>query len=218
MSWERDLDRGWDEGGSAWDLPPPGGRSTHKVRGPETWRQVRRAWEAGETAQSCARRFDVGLDALWRRRAKENWSRGRPEDPSPEPPEGWEAHAARLVEAFERRLAEVRELAVQLADAIAGRPVEDISVWHLAFLYHQRAEKLGPETAAEDRERVRARGDEWFDDFWDANGRLKPLHLMDRAMRARFRDDWRAEQGLPEGAAAGVPCAAPAPSSLARPR
>lgn len=190
------------------DLPcfgePPAGRA-QKVRGDDVWRQVRRAWEGGETAQSCARRFDVGLDNLWRRRAKEDWSRDRPEDPVPEPTIGWDRHAEGLLETFEARLAEVRELAVHLADTLAGREIEDVSVWHLGFLFHQRAERLGPETAAADREKVRARGDDWADDVWDAAGRLKPLAAIDRALIRRWREDWRAEQGLPEGVAAWAP-------------
>lgn len=188
----------------SWDVAPPTGRA-QKVRGDAVWRQVRRAWEGGETAQSCARRFDVGLDNLWRRRAKENWSRDRPEDPVPEPTVGWDRHAEGLLEAFEARLAEVRELALHLADTLAGREIEDVSVWHLGFLFHQRAERLGPETAAADREKVRARGDDWADDVWDADGRLKPLAAIDRALMRRWREDWRAEQGLPEGVAAWAP-------------
>lgn len=187
-----------------WDVGPPGGRG-QKVRDGDTWRQVRRAWEAGETAQSCARRFDVGLDNLWRRRAKENWSRDRPDDPAPEPTIGWDRHAAQLLAAWEDRLDEVRELARHLADTLAGRPIENVNAWHLGFLFHQRAERLGPETAAEDHERARARGDDWTDDMWDADGRLRPLATIDRALMRRFRDDWRAAQGLPDGAAPDVP-------------
>lgn len=191
----------WD--GAGYEEPPR--VRTQKVRGGDVWRQVRRAWEGGETAQSCARRFDVGLDNLWRRRAKENWSRTRPEDPTPEPAVGWERHAAQLKTVFEARLAEVRELALHLADTLAGREIEDVSAWHLGFLFHQRAERLGPGTAEADRARVTARGDDWAGDVWDAEGRLRPLWEIDQALMRRWRDDWRAEQGLPEGVATDVP-------------
>ena len=53
-----------------------------KLRSDETWAEVRRAWEAGETAALLARRYDVGLDNLWRRRASEGWERRRGADPA----------------------------------------------------------------------------------------------------------------------------------------
>ena len=187
-----------------WDVEPASGRG-QKVRDDDTWRQVRRAWEGGETAQSCARRFDVGMDNLWRRRAKENWTRGRAEAPVPEPVIGWDRHAADLLHAFQDRMAEVRELALHLADTLAGRQIEDLNAWHLGFLIHQRAQRLGPETAAEDRAKALARGDDWVDDVWEADGRLKPLWVIDEALMRRFRDDWRRTQGLPDGVAPGVP-------------
>jgi hypothetical protein len=42
-----------------------------KLRSEETWAEVRRGWERGETGASLARRYDVGLANLWRRRAAE---------------------------------------------------------------------------------------------------------------------------------------------------
>ena len=48
-----------------------------KYRGPETWAQVRRAYVAGESAPSVARRFDVGLSNLRRRARAEGWTRIR---------------------------------------------------------------------------------------------------------------------------------------------
>ncbi|MDZ4364641.1 hypothetical protein [Brevundimonas sp.] len=48
-------------------------RAPQKIRSGHIWEEVRRAWEAGETAASVARRYDVGMDNLWRRRAKEGW-------------------------------------------------------------------------------------------------------------------------------------------------
>jgi hypothetical protein len=46
-----------------------------KYRGPEVWKRVRQAYEAGESGPSVARRFDVGLANL-RKKARENgWSR-----------------------------------------------------------------------------------------------------------------------------------------------
>lgn len=46
-----------------------------KYRGPETWKQVREAFIAGESGPSCARRFDVGLSNLRRRARAEGWTR-----------------------------------------------------------------------------------------------------------------------------------------------
>ena len=46
-----------------------------KYRGPETWARVRQAYIAGESAPSCARRFDVGLANLRRRAMAEGWTR-----------------------------------------------------------------------------------------------------------------------------------------------
>lgn len=48
-----------------------------KYRGPETWAQVRKAYVAGESAPSVARRFDVGLANLRRRAMAEGWTRKR---------------------------------------------------------------------------------------------------------------------------------------------
>ena len=48
-----------------------------KYRGPETWEQVRKAYVAGESAPSVARRFDVGLSNLRRRAMAEGWTRAR---------------------------------------------------------------------------------------------------------------------------------------------
>ena len=48
-----------------------------KYRGPETWAQVRKAYVAGESAPSVARRFDVGLSNLRRRARTEGWTRSR---------------------------------------------------------------------------------------------------------------------------------------------
>lgn len=46
-----------------------------KYRGPETWERVRQAYVAGESAPSCARRFDVGYANLRRRARIEGWTR-----------------------------------------------------------------------------------------------------------------------------------------------
>ena len=52
-----------------------------KYRSDETWAEVRRAWEQGETGASLAKRYDVGLANLWRRRAAEGWERRKERDP-----------------------------------------------------------------------------------------------------------------------------------------
>lgn len=48
-----------------------------KYRGPEVWAQVRKAYLAGESAPSVARRFDVGLGNLRKRASAEGWTRSR---------------------------------------------------------------------------------------------------------------------------------------------
>lgn len=46
-----------------------------KYRGPEVWERVRKAYLAGESAPSVARRFDVGLGNLRKRARAEGWTR-----------------------------------------------------------------------------------------------------------------------------------------------
>lgn len=174
-----------------------------KVRDEETWEAVRRAWEGGETAASCARRFDVGMANLWRRRAAEGWDRNRPEDPSPEPIGGWERHAQKTWETFETRLGEERALARALAASMTGGPLEDVPLWHLGFVLRWRAEHLGAEVAAGDRARNRAQP--WAAAVWEADGGLRPQAQADLALARLHRVDWRREAGLPDGAAEGWP-------------
>ena len=49
--------------------------------------QARKAWEGGETARSVARRYDVGVPALWKRREAEGWRRPDPAEGPIEPAE-----------------------------------------------------------------------------------------------------------------------------------
>lgn len=175
-----------------------------KYRGEDTWAMVRRAWEQGETAQSCARRFDVGLDNLWRRRAKGNWRRDRSGGGPPEPMEGWDRFAARALEAFELRRDEVRMLAEVLAAAMAGGPIETVPIWHVGHVLRWRAERLGPETAAADRNWALGKAD-WTAAFWDGAGRLKPQHALDAVTLDANRAEWREDAGLPPGKAEDWP-------------
>lgn len=46
-----------------------------KYRGPEVWKRVREAYEAGESGPSVARRFDVGLANLRKKARLEGWCR-----------------------------------------------------------------------------------------------------------------------------------------------
>lgn len=174
-----------------------------KIRGDETWRAVRRAWEAGETGASLARRYDVGLANLWRRRASEGWERGRAEDPNPEPTEGWDRYAQHKQEAFELRLEETRFLAAALAGAMAGGGLEGVPLWHVGFVLTWRAEHLGAETAARDRDWMRRHG--WAGAFWDADGRLQNMGYLDAVTLTANRAAWREDMGLPDGAAEGWP-------------
>ncbi|WP_162998088.1 hypothetical protein [Brevundimonas lutea] len=174
-----------------------------KRRDAETWEAVRRAWEGGETAASCARRFDVGMANLWRRRAAEGWGRGRAPDPVPEPAEGWGRWARARLAAFEQERAEARRLAETLMAAMAGGPMDGVPLWDVGYVLDWRAGRLGPETAAADREW--ARKYPWMDAFWGEDGRLRRVSVLDRVVLTARRDDWRADMGLPEGAAVDVP-------------
>lgn len=174
-----------------------GGR---KYRDEETWEQVRRAWEGGETAQSCAKRFDVGIDNLWRRRAKGNWRRDRPEAPRPEPIEGWDRYARDRLAAFELQRDETRALAIKLAEAMAGGPLAEVPLWHVGFVLRWRAERLGSETAAKDRVWAEGRAG-WLATFWTGEGRLAGLEYLDGVTLRANREAWREEMGLPPGEA-----------------
>ena len=168
-----------------------------KLRCEDTWRAVRRAWEAGETAASLAQRYDVGLANLWKRRASEGWKRRVTADPDPEPPEGWDHYARRKQAAFEYQLEETRLLAANLAEAMQGGPLEQVPVWHLGFVLEWRAENLPPDQAARHG---------WTAAFWSEPGWLHPLSYLDEVTLQANRDAWREDAGLPHGAAEGWPC------------
>lgn len=174
-----------------------------KIRPDSVWVEVRKAWEGGETARSVAKRYDVGVHALWKRREAEAWKRPDPKMGPVEPAEGWEAHAAGRMNAMNTQLEQVRDLVAMLWRAVQGERGLDMEVWHLGFVHHFRAERLGPEAAAEDW--ARGRDKPWAEAVWDADGRLKPLHEIDRAVMRLYRDDWRRWAGLPEGAAPAWP-------------
>lgn len=174
-----------------------------KIRPDSVWAEVRKAWEGGETARSVAKRYDVGVHALWKRREAEDWKRPDPKLGPVEPAEGWDALAERRMAEFEAKLAEVRELALVLWRAMEGERGLEMEAWHMGFVLHQRAERLGPQAAAEDRERYRDA--DWAFGVWDADGRLYPLSEIDWVMVRQFRDDWRRWAGLPPGAAEDLP-------------
>jgi hypothetical protein len=176
-------------------------RSHGKIRSQQTWNEIRRAWERGETGASLALRYDVGLSNLWRRRAAEGWRRLRPDDPTPEPIEGWARYAERQREAFGRRLQDARDLAECLVEAMRDERLSRAPHWHIPWLYHWRAEHLGPEAAARDRARAIEAGHPWAEAFWRADGSLKPLDVLDEAMARLHPEELRGELGLPEGAA-----------------
>lgn len=175
-----------------------------KLRCEDTWRAVRRAWEAGETGASLAQRYDVGLANLWRRRASEGWKRRATADPDPEPPEGWDGYARRKQAEFEYHLEEARLLAVKLAEAMQGGPLEQVPVWHLGFVLEWRTENLPPGTAAADRAWAIRHG--WTGAFWSESGWLHPLSYLDEVTLQANRDAWREDAGLPPGAAESWPC------------
>lgn len=178
--------------------------SSRKLRSEETWAEVRRGWERGETGASLARRYDVGLANLWRRRASENWRRRDGEnDPAPEPLEGWDRYARRRLDEYQVRVEETRMLAESLAGAMTGGPLKGVPLWHVAFVLRWRAERLGPETAAEDRAYLEQYP--WTAGFWNSDGRLAALEDLDAMVLDANREQWREEMGLPVGAAEGVP-------------
>lgn len=178
--------------------------SERKYRSEETWAAVRRGWEQGQTAASLARRYDVGLANLWRRRAAEGWVRRRAPDPVPEPLEGWERYAERKLDEWDFNLTETRQVALKLAEAMAGGPLHEVPLWHLGFVLNWRAEHLNPETAARDRDWARRYG--WTQRLWDeTTGRLHPLGTLDRVTLEANAAAWREDVGLPEGAAPNHP-------------
>ena len=68
-------------------------RFRRKIRPEAVWAEARKAWEGGETARSVARRYDVGVPALWKRREAEGWRRPDPAYGPVEPAEGWSGSA-----------------------------------------------------------------------------------------------------------------------------
>lgn len=175
-----------------------------KYRSDETWAMVRRAWESGETAQSCARRFDVGMDNLWRRRAKEGWERRTPDDRPPEPVEGWGRHAERKMAEFELRRDTERAVATALAEAMAGGAMDGVPLWHAGFVLAWREARLPPGATAGDRAWAIGRRD-WTDGFWGEDGRLLAVTWLDELTLRHNRAEWREDAGLPDGAAEDWP-------------
>jgi len=174
-----------------------------KIRPEAVWAEARKAWEDGETARSVAKRYDVGVPALWKRREAEGWKRPEPKSGPVEPAEGWDAFAHRQKRRFLDELEQTRVLALDLLRVLQGGPIGDAPLWHVGFVYHQRAEHLGPEAAAQDRERARAHP--WGEVFWEEDGRLKPQWVLDEEMIRLHAAMWREHVGLPEGAAPGYP-------------
>jgi len=165
------------------------------------WDQVRKAWEDGETARVLAKRYDVGVHALWKRREAEGWKRPDPRMGPVEPAEGWDRFAQAKLDRFCAERDHVRELALDLIDAMTEGQPGGAPLWHLGFIYDWRAKNLSPEAAAGDRERSRASGAPWYEAFWDQAGKLRPLWALDRAVLDLNRDTWREQMGLPDGVA-----------------
>jgi hypothetical protein len=176
-----------------------------KIRSEESWAEIRRQWEAGETGASLARRYQVGLANLWRRRASENWQRPERAEPKPEPVEGWDRWARARLEAFELQLAEARAVAMALMDGMRGEgPPTGVPLWHVGFVVEWRAEHLGAAVAARDRAWLTA-AHPWAASFWGDEGGLGLAGYLDAVTLMANRDAWREEVGLPDGAAEDVP-------------
>jgi hypothetical protein len=174
-----------------------------KIRPEAVWAEARKAWEGGETARSVAKRYDVGVPALWKRREAEGWKRPDLRFGPVEPAEGWDAFAARAWDDFEARLRDERDLAGALVAAMVGKRPENVPLWHLPFVLHWRAGHLEAEVAADDRDR---NGDQdWAGVVWDAEGKMGTVAPMTLAMARLNRAAWREQHGLPEGAAEGWP-------------
>ncbi|WP_157072487.1 hypothetical protein [Brevundimonas bacteroides] len=207
---DEDDDDWADEGAGRWARAVDGAHGLNfgrargrKVRDWDTWQAVRRAWEAGETAASVARRFDVGLANLWRRRASEGWERGRGPDPAPEPPEGWDRWADTRHERFLQELAEQREVALALLAGMRGETGGEMPLWHIGFFYAWRAREMGAEVAAADRERCKDA--KWAQAVWDAEGRMRGQAQIDHSLMRLYRAEWRRAVELPDGVAEAWP-------------
>jgi hypothetical protein len=170
-----------------------------KIRPDAVWAEVRKAWEDGETARSVAKRYDVGVHALWKRREAEGWKRPEPMLGPIEPAEGWDRHIQARRDAFYAQLEDARALAECLAAAMRDERLTAGPNWHIPWLYHWRATHLGPEAAARDRARALEADLPWAGRFWDAQGRLKPLPQLDLEMARLHPEAWRAAIGLPDG-------------------
>ena len=96
-----------------------------------------------------------------------------------------------------------RSVARALSAAMVGKRPENVPLWHLPFVLHWRAEHLGVEVAAEDRERNREQ--DWAGAVWDVEGRMGSVQAMTLAIVRLNRAVWREQVGLPEGAAEGWP-------------
>ena len=175
-----------------------------KIRPEAVWAEVRKAWEGGETARSVAKRYDVGVHTLWKRREAEGWKRPYPGAGPVEPAEGWNMHVQRKLAEFELRRDEVRAVATALAEAMAGGAMDGVPLWHAGFVLAWRAEHLPPETAARDRAWAAGRRG-WTSVFWDEDGRLLPLARLDDLTLHHNRAEWREDAGVPDGAAEGWP-------------
>lgn len=180
------------------DPPRPRRRTPEAV-----WAEVRKAWEGGETARSVARRYGVGVPALWKRREAEAWTRPDPSGQPIEPAEGWDSHVQDRLSAFLADLETQRELALALMAALEGGRPDDLAAWHLGFYFRWRAGRLGPEVARADFQRLAERP--WAGAVWEANGRLKAARTSDLALIRLYREDWRRLLGLPDGAAPNLP-------------
>lgn len=178
-------------------------RQAPRFHSEDTWAEVRRGWEQGQTGASLAKRYQVGLANLWRRRASEGWERPTEPDPIPEPLEGWDEYARRKWEAFEAEVAEARTLAQDLLAFMRGEPMTEAPLWHLAFLFAFRAGHLGAETAAADR--ARSGNQPWADCVWDEDGRLRSLAGAEYQIVRMHREEWRKQMGLPDGVAEDYP-------------
>jgi hypothetical protein len=86
---------------------------------------------------------------------------------------------------------------------MVGQRPEGVPLWHVPFVMHWRAEHLGADVAAADRERNRDQV--WAGAVWDAEGAIGSVERMTLEMARLNRAVWREQHGLPDWAAEGWP-------------
>ncbi|GAW42241.1 hypothetical protein SH203_02657 [Brevundimonas sp. SH203] len=187
-----------------------------KYRGPEVWKRVREAYEAGESGKSVARRFDVGLANLRKKSRREGWSRKdtaarldrelEPARPDPTPTDAAPAPPVDPRKAVEEAMQRAGGLLVQ------GRGGEAQVLVRSAEALARLADRAEPARAAEADDEARSEDDlarliaQRDADIIAEATRLAHAMLMDQPMGesgryGAFLYHWRARHLGPEATA-----------------